>query len=206
MYMRALLITLLFFQLFACSAKNYKDLDWKEGDIVFQNSQSPQCEAIKLATHSNFTHCGIVFLHEGEFQVLEAVQPIRWAKLDEWINRAENQTFVVKRLKNRTEILTSENINRMVEFGSKWIGKNYDAYFSWTDERIYCSELVWKIYKNVLNIELGKLDRLDSFDLSSLIVKKTMRERYGNQIPYDEKVISPAAIESSELLETITFN
>lgn len=204
--MRIRLFLLLFFYFITCQAKSYEDLAWKEGDIIFQNSQSPQCEAIKLATHSNFTHCGIVFLRDGEFQVLEAVQPVRWAKLNEWIGRGEHQAFVVKRLKNRTGILTSENITRMVEFGSKWIGKNYDAYFSWTDERIYCSELVWKIYKNVLNIELGKLERLDSFDLSSLIVKKTMRERYGNQIPYDEEVISPAAIESSELLETITFN
>ena len=32
--------------------------------------------------------------------------------------------------------------------------KDYDLYFEWSDDKIYCSELVWKIYKNGADIEL----------------------------------------------------
>jgi hypothetical protein len=34
--------------------------DWQNGDIVFQDSESTQSLAIKLATNSKYNHCGIV--------------------------------------------------------------------------------------------------------------------------------------------------
>jgi uncharacterized protein YycO len=48
----------------------------------------------------------------------------------------------------------------MQKEGEKLRGKKYDIYFGWDDQRIYCSELVWKIYKRGANIEIGKLQRL----------------------------------------------
>src|SRR5690606_34351957 len=48
----------------------------REGDIVFQTGVSDQCEAIKLATKSDYTHCGIIFKEGHEFFVYEAVQPV----------------------------------------------------------------------------------------------------------------------------------
>ena len=43
-------------------------------------------------------------------------------------------------------------------------GKPYDLYFEWSDERIYCSELVWKMYA-ALGVKLGTLQKLREFDL-----------------------------------------
>jgi hypothetical protein len=77
---------------------------------------------------------------------------------------------------------------------NKFIGKNYDLTFEWDDERIYCSELVYKIYKRGAGIEVGKLQKLSQFDLSNPIVKAKLVERYGTKIPLDEPVISPGAI------------
>jgi len=79
-------------------------------------------------------------------------------------------------------------------------GKNYDLYFEWSDDRIYCSELIWKIYKEGTGLEIGKLEELADFDLSNPAVKAKLKERYGNTIPKHEKVISPAAMFDSELL------
>ena len=84
--------------------------------------------------------------------------------------------------------------------------KDYDLYFEWSDEKIYCSELVWKIYKEALGIEIGELETLKDFDLSNEIVNKKVRERYGDNIPLDEKVISPAAMFNSDKLETVIVN
>jgi hypothetical protein len=41
-------------------------------------------------------------------------------------------------------------LKKMKEAGKLYEGKPYDLYFEWNDEIIYCSELVWKIYKNAL--------------------------------------------------------
>ena len=90
--------------------------------------------------------------------------------------------------------------------GEKYRGKHYDAFFEWSDERIYCSELVWKIYKTVTGLELGALKPLASYDLSSDIVKQTMAQRYGNKIPLQEKMIAPSAIFESDLLKEVYSN
>lgn len=79
-------------------------------------------------------------------------------------------------------------------------GKDYDLYFGWSDQRIYCSELVWKIYKRAAGVEIGHLQKLRDFDLSNPIVKDKIRQRYGSHIPFDEPVISPASIFNSGLL------
>ena len=91
----------------------------------------------------------------------------------------------------------------MKDVGERFKGKSYDIYFDWSDDRIYCSELVWKIYKKALNIEIGELQQLSDFDLTNNEVKKKMKERYGENIPLNEKVISPASMFNSDKLETV---
>ena len=88
----------------------------------------------------------------------------------------------------------------------KFKGKNYDLTFEWSDDKIYCSELIWKIYQRTTGIEIGKPEKLSDFDLTDEAVKKKMKERYGDKIPMDEIVISPAAIFDSELLITVKSN
>ena len=78
--------------------------------------------------------------------------------------------------------------------------------FEWSDNKIYCSELIWKVYQRATGIEIGKLEKLSSFDLTSKTVKKIMKERYGNTIPMNETVISPAAVFESDLLITVKQN
>jgi len=112
----------------------------------------------------------------------------------------------VKRLKNSDEILTETTLAKMKQVGDKFKGKSYDLYFEWTDEKIYCSELVWKIYNEGANVKIGDLEKLSEFNLSHKIVKQKIRERYGENIPMDEKVISPAKMFHSDKLKTVLRN
>jgi uncharacterized protein YycO len=179
---------------------------FKDGDIIFQSSQSEQCTAIQLATNSIYSHCGIIFIDEGEVFVYEAVQSVKKTKFEEWIKRGKNEYFVVKRIKNASNLLTPETMASMKKECGKHLGKNYDLTFEWSDDKIYCSELVWKIYQRSLNIEVGKTQQLKDFDLSHDIVKKKLKERYGSKIPLNETVISPGAIYDSNLLELVKSN
>lgn len=177
----------------------------QDGDIIFQTSQSGQSKAIQLATGSAFSHMGIIYKDNEELFVYEAVQPVKLTPLNDWIKRGENEQYVVRRLRDN-QLLTPANLERMKEMGKRFMGKDYDIYFGWSDERIYCSELVWKIYKEALGIEIGHLQTLQDFDLTHETVKQKMRERYGDQIPLSEKVISPASMIQSDLLFTVTGN
>lgn len=173
------------------------------GDIIFQTSRSGQSQAVQLATHSPYSHMGIIYDNGGKFYVYEAVQPVKLTPLQDWIKRGDKGHYVIKRLKDAETVLTPEVLTKMKQIGERFKGKNYDLYFEWSDERIYCSELVWKIYKEATGIEIGQLDKLASFDLSSKPVKQKMKERYKDNIPLDELVISPAAMFHSDLLITV---
>ncbi|GGB68042.1 peptidoglycan peptidase [Flavobacterium suaedae] len=178
----------------------------KNGDIIFQTSTSAQSKAIQLATNSKYSHCGIIYKEDGNYFVFEAVQPVKKTPLLKWIARGKDNHYVVKRLKNADEVLTKKALNQMKSIGKSMNGKNYDLYFEWSNERIYCSELVWKLYKQSTGLEVGKLQQLKEFDLSHPMVQQKMKECYGNTIPLNEKVISPAAIFESDLLYTVTSN
>lgn len=192
-----------FILIFLILANYILSVDLKEGDILFQETGGEQGKAIKLATKSRYTHVGVVLNYEGELLVLEAVGPVKKTKLKDFIGRGINKHYVIKRLKNAEDKLTDDNITKLKEEGDKYIGLPYDIYFGWQNDRIYCTELVWKMYKEVLGIELGRLGKLKDFDLSSFAVRLLMFKRYGLKIPYNEPVIAPSTMFDSKELETI---
>lgn len=175
----------------------------QNGDIIFHTSLSNQSLAIQIATKSKFSHVGIIYQQDSDFFVYEAVQPVKLTPLNEWIKRGKNGQYVIKRLKNSDEILNPESVSRMKSTGKKYLGKDYDLRFEWSDDKIYCSELVWKIYKEVFNIEIGKLEKIKDFDLSDHAVQLKLKERYGNNIPMEEIVITPDRMFKSDQLETV---
>jgi len=173
---------------------------WRDGDVIFHTSRSAQSAAIQRATHSPYSHVGIIFIREGKPYVFEAVASVRYTPLATWTARGSGGSYVVKRLKRA---LTAAQEARLRASAQRFAGKPYDSAFEWSDARIYCSELIWKMYSQALGIELGELQKLREFDLTDPAVKAKMRERYGSRVPLDEPVISPAAIYDSHLLQTI---
>lgn len=175
----------------------------QDGDIIFQTSESPQCEAVRIATNSKFSHCGIIYKINGNLFVFEAVQPVKLTRLEDWIQHGKDNKYLIKRLKNADKVLTPSTLQKMKDYSQQFNGKEYDAYFEWTDTRIYCSELIWKIYKNAAGIELSKLKQLKDFNLTDARVQKILKERYGNEIPLEEKVVAPSDLADSDLLKTV---
>lgn len=179
------------------------DTNFREGDIIFQTSGSGQSLAIQLATKSPFSHCGIILKNGNELMVFEAVQPVKFTPIDQWIQRGDDNYYVVKRLQNADSVLQNTTLKKMHEFVKQNTGKDYDLPFEWTDQKMYCSELVYKIYLHATGIEVGKTAKMKDFDLTSPIVKKIMKQRYGEKLPLEQIVISPAALHDSPLLITI---
>ena len=172
----------------------------KNGDILFQSLNSSQCEVIRIATNSEYTHCGVInIIDEGVF-VLEGLQPVRRTPVKEWIDRGIDKHFVVKRLNDFDSKINAKNIDRIITVGEKYLSKDYDFFFGWSDSLIYCSELVWKVYREAWGIELCPLKKLSDFDLTHPVVRAMADERYGDNIPFDEPVAAPADLFNSEML------
>ena len=165
----------------------------RNGDIIFQTSRSGQSQAIQLATHSQYSHCGVIFFKRGKPYIFEASTQVKQTPLKRFVKKGEGGRCVIKRLGNADSLLTPENLVKLEKAGKAFEGLPYDTFFGWGDDRIYCSELVYKIYRNALGIEIGKTAILKDFDLSAPETRRVMALKYGTAIPMDETVIAPAA-------------
>ena len=175
----------------------------QNGDIIFQTSESRQSVPIQLATNSPYSHVGIVYIQDGRTFVFEAVQPVKSTPLQEWIDRGKDGHYVVKRLKD-TSPLTEESLAAMLEIGESWRGRSYDGKFQWSDDLLYCSELVWKLYDRGAGIELCAPSSVGELELSDPKVLSLIKQRYptGNY-PKDEVIVTPADLFGCSLLETV---
>ncbi|MCC7031043.1 MAG: YiiX family permuted papain-like enzyme [Chitinophagaceae bacterium] len=173
---------------------------YQNGDIIFQSSNSRQCQAVKFATHSDVSHCGMLLEHDGEWYVLEAVEPVQETKLSTFISRGNGQHYTIKR--NKNTLLTDEQVEKIKLAAGQFIGKHYDIYFNWSNTEIYCSELVWKLYREA-GIDICAPRKLKDFDLSHPLVVTMMKERYGSKIPLEETVVAPSDIYQSAMLTTV---
>ena len=175
----------------------------RDGDLIFHTSLSAQSQAIQLATHSPYSHCGILYQQNGQWQVFEAVQPVKLTPLASWIARGQGGHFVTKRLRDAATVLTPAALMRLKAAGKPMLGRSYDLYFGWADDRIYCSELIWKVYERGLHRRIGQLQQLWDFDLSHPAVQAKLHERYGRRLPLAETVISPVSLFNSPELVTV---
>jgi hypothetical protein len=179
------------------------DPELRDGDLVFQTSRSAQSLAIQRATGSRYSHMGLVLTRQGKPFVLEAVATVRYTPLLDWIKRGQDGRFAVRRLRNAATLLTPAKLDLLRQAAQAFEGKPYDLTFEWSDQRIYCSELVWKIYQRALGVKIGALQALGDFALDDPVVKQKLKERYGARIPREEPAISPAAMLDAPELEIV---
>jgi len=162
------------------------------GDLVFHRSRSSQARAIALATGSNYTHVGVIFVEGDQLRVLEAVEPVKFTALDAWLARSEDAQVLVRRPTN-PELVNESVEAKMRELATSWLGHPYDAAFQWSDHRLYCSELVYKLYDQTTPIQVGELQPMSAFHIDHPVVARKLHGRYGSVTPVERQVVSPAS-------------
>ena len=153
--------------------------DLQEGDVVFIESQSSQSPYIKVGTMSKWTHCGVVVNTPQGLKVLEASKTVRLTPFAKFIGAAKNENWTVKR--------PDQKLAKPIKY-SKYLGMPYDLEFKFDNGKMYCSELVWLIYKDQ-GIELCKPRKVSSFPLARVPkVRKLMNKR---GISMDQYAVAP---------------
>lgn len=133
----------------------------EEGDIVFQ--ALPRVGLVRViegVTQSPYTHCGVVVKDEGKWVVIEAIGKVRKTPLAVWVLRGRGGRFAAYRLKEEYRDDIPQFIRELYPF----LGRPYDFRFRMDDGALYCSELVYKAYKNACGEELGVLVKLGDLD------------------------------------------
>ena len=176
------------------SAQDTPITDVREGDVIFQTSQSSQSPLIQIGTRSHITHCGIVVIKEGKPYVLETLKTLVLTPLDQFVARGKDGKYWLER---------SDKENIKIDY-THYLGKPYDLAFSFDNDIYYCSELVYDIYKNQLGIELCKpkqvgdylilgTDKLDK-------IENTMQRR---GITKEQYAVAPVDVFESEYLYSV---
>lgn len=166
----------------------------REGDVIFQTSQSQQSPLIQIATRSKISHCGIIVMKNGKPYVLETLKTLVVTPLDKFIARGEDGKYWLKRSKK-------ENIK--IKYGN-YLGKPYDLAFKFDNDKFYCSELIYDIYKNQLGIELCELKKVSDYLILGTDklpqIEKAMKKR---GITKEQYAVAPVDIFESDYLEDV---
>ncbi len=175
----------------------------RDGDIIFQTSHSSQSLAIQRATGSAYSHMGLVFLRDPQAVRIRGSCDRSIHASRSLVARGVGHHFVVKRLRNADAVLGAAGIEQLRKAAEQFSGRHCDLTFDWSDDRIYCSELVWKAYDRSLGVQIGALQTIRDFNLTDPAVRAKLRQRYGDNIPLNEPVISPVSMFRSTLLVTV---
>ena len=128
---------------------------------------------------SKWTHCGIVVDTPQGLKVLEASKTVRLTPFAQFIGSAKNENWCVKRPKQK--------LSKPISY-RKYLGQQYDLEFRFDNGKMYCSELVWLVYKDQ-GIEICNPRKVSSFILTRIPkVKKLMIKR---DISMDQYVVAP---------------
>lgn len=160
----------------------------KEGDLIFHTSQSNQSPAIRYATGSALSHCGIIIEKKDGLYVLEATHKLKLTPLQEFINRGKGGRWWAKRVVDEPVKIRYNGL----------LGRPYDMAFKRDNNLYYCSELIYDIYKKQLGIELCPLRKVSSYNV--LGVKKVLKRR---GISLDQLVVAPSDIFYSDKVHDV---
>src|SRR4029077_9665991 len=84
----------------------------QDGDIIFQTSLSSQSVAIQRATHSKYSHMGLIMLRDGAPYVLEASATVRYTLLKKWIRGSGHHYEMKKELDRSSRRTISTHCTR----------------------------------------------------------------------------------------------
>ena len=174
------------------------DYDPHEGDVIFQSLNGSELGAvIESATRSSFSHCGIITKQGDVWMVLEAIGPVQETPLAYWILRGKNMKYDVFRLDDRYQA----KIPKMIENARAYLGRPYDDQFEFDDAKIYCSELVFKAFKQATAEDLGNVVELGSLDWKDH--EDFIRRTTGGALPLNRSMITPADLAKAKQLHHV---
>jgi len=175
-------------------------LDVQEGDFVFQHLPGELLKVIADVTQSPYSHCGIIVRVGDRWFVLEAIGPVMLTPLNEWIHRGVGSRVTMVRLKEKYR----KDIPLIIEAGYNYMGRPYDIEYAWDDEKIYCSEMIYKAAWEGSGLKLAAFKELKVMNWRPH--ESFIRQITGGELPLDRKMITPHDLANSDKVSLVYSN
>lgn len=101
--------------------------------------------------------------------------------------------------------MSKDDVDRMYMYAKNQLGKPYDLKFQWSDRRMYCSELIYKVYV-AGGVTLSDCKVFKDYDIKTPAVRKLKEKRYSGDFASEEPVITPVDLYNSEWVRVIFSN
>ena len=181
---------------------NAHSRDFMDGDLIFHKSKGPQAGAIHEATGSDWSHVGLLFKEPAGWFVAEAVQPSKLTKLDSFIKRGKGGEYRIYRPRGLSDLDRATLKHEVMTM----LGRNYDIYFEWSDDTLYCSELIYKAFSKATGRTIGQLQKMSDLKLDGPYVQALIQERLASQgksLNPNEPIVTPIGQMSDPNLDRI---
>ncbi|QEQ97540.1 YiiX/YebB-like N1pC/P60 family cysteine hydrolase [Neptunomonas concharum] len=174
----------------------------KEGDILFISINSFLYKQVAQGTGSWCSHVGFAIQEKGKWYVLESAVPtVRKTPLHTFLKRTCNNEFALRRLPSE---LTTTQVLKLKSAADKRMGRWYHLGFNFDSTRQFCSKFVHQVFKDALDISVGKVETLQELIETNPQANLTFwRAWYLGFIPWQRRTITPTSLLVDPQLETI---
>ena len=173
---------------------SFASTELKVGDILLQPLHCYACNLIEAQTKSEYSHVGVVIsVEKRQFLIAEAFQKVRVVTFKEFTSKTQNNLKI--------EILRPYFVSAdlYANYLMSFHDKPYDSKFTWSDEGIYCSELIQKLFHQ--SNMLTPNPRAMLFDINP----EAWDRHFRGSTPRGKLGISPENFKESKLFEEIGF-
>ena len=135
---------------------------------------------------------------DGQWFVYEAYRGVSTTPLKTFLFRGRGGGFAVYRLLDGHR----HRIPQMLVCCETYLGRPYDIRYRLDDEKIYCSELIYKAYRDATDGErLGDLIRFG--DMNWQPYEFLIKQVEGGEVPVDREMITPVELARAWQLEPV---
>ncbi len=114
-------------------------------------------QAIEGITQSHYSHVGVLHLRKGKWTVIEAcASGVIYTPFEKWKRIGRDERWAAYRLKPKYRPLIPKFLKNLHSHA----GKPYDFKYEFTDDKLYCSELVFHAWKKTTHKNMGKIVKI----------------------------------------------
>jgi len=195
---------------------DYSKFELKPGDILFQDSDcGPFCESIEKVTMgfkgSKFSHVGIVVPKgEKDLIILEAISSgVVETSLNRFFGRSFDEQDQSKVVVGRIKKEHTHLIPKAIEFAKTKLGAPYDEVFDISNDKYYCSELIYDSFKfsnkNQPIFELQKMTYNDPETNRVFPIWERYFQKLDIPIPEGQPGLNPGGMSQSTYIDIVHF-
>jgi|688.fasta_scaffold379043_2 hypothetical protein len=173
------------------------------GDVLVQDIDpcGRLLRAVKGVSQSGWCHCGVVDSVDGRWVVHEAVgSGVQTTPIVHFLLRGDDPRFAVYRLTDQFR----HQAEMFAQNCLQYLGRPYDSKYEMDDEKIYCSELVYKAYLSATGEPLVPTQRLGDLNWTGH-VEEIKHYSESDDLPavLTREVVTPVALTYSSRLQKV---